>query len=69
MVVIVIFDVFVHFVQVQFTHVLRHNGVVDKGEASEVLLDSGRERRCRMIGLVFEFLGRDVGEFLQVSAW
>jgi hypothetical protein len=35
--------VFVHFVEVEFSHVLVHDGFVYKGEAAEVFLDGGGE--------------------------
>ena len=39
----VIVGIFVHFVEVEFAHVLVYDGFVDKGEAAEVFLDGGGE--------------------------
>jgi len=42
---ILIVGIFVHPVQIEFAHVLIHDRVIDKGEASKILLDSGGEGR------------------------
>ena len=35
--------VFVHFIEVEFAHVVVYDGFVDEGEAAEVFLDGGGE--------------------------
>jgi hypothetical protein len=41
--VAMVVGVFVHFIEVEFAHVVVYDGFVDEGEAAEVFLDGGGE--------------------------